>query len=140
VLPAAASVIICETTTTIIEWCRNEVAEANGKALADPRVSVVNEDGAAVIARSQAGLFDAIVLDLYWGPSKGYAHLERAYFGAPALELVHGALWRGGALGVWSEAPHGAFAARLAAARFAVTAHEVSGGGRTEVVYVGKYL
>lgn len=67
VLPAAASIAVCETTATIVDWCRYAVADANGDALADPRVSVMEEDGAAVIARSQAGLFDAILLDLYWG-------------------------------------------------------------------------
>lgn len=140
VLPAGASVVVCEPDATIVEWCRYAVADMNGNPLADPRVSVVEEHGGAVIARSQAGLFDAVLLDLYWGPSTRYAHLEHAYFGAAALELVHGALWRGGALGVWSEAPDAAFATRLAQSRFAVTVHEVGEVGRKNVVYVGQYL
>jgi spermidine synthase len=135
-LPPTATVTVCDTMR-LVEWCRSLLADYNGNALGDPRVQIDERPGATVIGQSQAGLFDAIVIDPFWGTSAG-THLERSYYGAAALELVHGALWRGGAVGVWSEKADPAFEACLAAARFDVEVHAVAAPSK-DVIYVGRY-
>jgi spermidine synthase len=137
-LPPTATVTVCEPTPSIVDWCRSPLAEYNGNALADARVHLSERDGATVIAQSQAGRYDAILLDPFYGTKEG-KHLDRLYYGDPALELVHGALWRGGAVGAWSGAPDPAFEKRLAASRFDVVVHPVDAEGSKEVIYIGRY-
>src|SRR3954447_23877078 len=69
VLPAGAEVAVAEIDRHIVEWCKGPLAAATNNALADPRVMLNIEDVAKLIERSQAGRFDAILLDLYEGPN-----------------------------------------------------------------------
>ncbi|HEX2685118.1 MAG TPA: hypothetical protein VHN14_00795, partial [Kofleriaceae bacterium] len=65
VLPATAEVVVAELTSAVGDWCRGPLAELTGAAVLDPRVQVVIDDVARVIAGTPRGHYDAILLDLY---------------------------------------------------------------------------
>jgi len=136
-LPAAARVTIAELNADVVTWCRGPLAAATNGALADPRVSVVVEDVARVIANAPAGAFDAIVLDLYEGPNVSRPQADDPFYGTAALARSRMALARGGVLAVWSEDPDPSFERRFAGAGFAVSTHRSGRGGRTHVIYLG---
>jgi spermidine synthase len=51
-LPAGARVTVAELTPVVRDWCRGPARTASGDALGDPRVRVVIEDVARIIARA----------------------------------------------------------------------------------------
>lgn len=134
--PADARFVVAELNPTVVEWCRGPLAELTGGAANDPRVTLVVDDVARVIARAPAA-HDAILLDLYEGPNAASQRKDDPFYGAAALARSHAALRPGGVLAVWSEDPDAPFAKRFAAAGFSVTTQRPSQGGRTHVVYLG---
>ena len=136
-LPADAEVVVAELNPIVVTWCRGPMARLTDGAVDDPRVTVVISDVAAVIrsaALKGAGRrFDAIILDLYEGPYKGWEHL----YGDAALEISRAALTANGVLAVWSEDPDAAFEKRLKVARFSVNRQRPGRGGR-HVVYIAR--
>ena len=137
VLPAAAEVVVAELTAAVDAWCRGPLAPLTGAAVLDPRVRVVIDDVAAVIAGAPRGRYDAILLDLYEGPHAATQVADDPFYGRAALGHSHAALAPGGTLAVWSEEPDLAFARRFTAAGFDVATHRL-GKPRTHVVYVGR--
>ncbi|HEY0476556.1 MAG TPA: hypothetical protein VGD37_03480 [Kofleriaceae bacterium] len=137
VLPAAAELVVAELTPVVEDWCRGPLAPLTGNALADPRVRVVIDDVARVIATARAGQLHAILLDLYEGPHAATQHAGDPFYGRAALARSHAALAAGGVLAVWSEEPDEAFARRLAAAGFEVATHRL-GVRRRHAVYLGR--
>jgi spermidine synthase len=137
-LPARAKVTVGEIQPEIVDWCRGPLAGLTGDALADPRVTVAMGDVARLIARSSAGSWDAILLDLYEGPHQATQASEDPFYGPTALERSRAALAQAGVLAVWSEDADPAFAARFAGAGFDVSVHRAGRGGRAHVVYVGR--
>ena len=136
-LPASAEVVVAELTPEVRDWCLGPLAPLTADALRDPRVRVVIDDVARVIASAPRGHYDAIVLDLYEGPHAATQAADDAFYGRAALERSRAALAPGGALAVWSEEPDEAFERRFAAAGFAVARHRL-GTSRTHIVYVGR--
>lgn len=136
-LPASAEVVVAELTPEVRDWCLGPLAPLAGDALRDPRVRVVIDDVARVIASAPRGHHDAIVLDLYEGPHAATQAADDAFYGRAALERSRVALAAGGALAVWSEEPDEAFEKRFAAAGFAVARHRL-GTSRTHIVYLGR--
>ncbi|MEN8258546.1 MAG: spermidine synthase [Thermodesulfobacteriota bacterium] len=139
-----ATVTVAELNPVVVDWCRGPLAALTGKAVADPRVTVEIADVATVIAQAarqggKAG-FDAIILDLYEGPSESsrtrgeYEHL----YGAAALALSSAALKPGGVFAVWSEDPDKAFEQRLSRAHFSFDQQRPGRGGRRHVVYIAR--
>jgi spermidine synthase len=137
VLPAAAEVVVAELTPAVEDWCRGPLAPLTGDALADPRVRVVIDDVARVIATAPAGQLHAILLDLYEGPHAATQRAGDPFYGRAALARSRAALAAGGVLAVWSEEPDEAFARRLAAAGFEVATHRL-GVRRRHAVYLGR--
>ena len=136
VLPAGAELTVAELTPEVEGWCRGPLAVLTDGAVGDPRVRVVIDDVARVIASAPRGHYDAIVLDLYEGPHAATQRADDAFYGRAALERSRAALAAGGVLAVWSEEPDEAFARRFAAGGFAVGVHRL-GATRTHVVYLG---
>src|SRR5512137_2950820 len=71
-LPADARVVVAELSPAIVEWCRGPLAGLTQCSVGDPRVHVETDDVAAVIiaaSRKGAERYDAIIIDLYVGPS-----------------------------------------------------------------------
>src|SRR4028118_2219673 len=56
VLPAGASVVVAELVPEIIAWARGPMAELTAGCLDDPRVTVVENDVAAVIVAARGAL------------------------------------------------------------------------------------
>jgi spermidine synthase len=117
VLPAGASVVVAELVPEIIAWARGPMAELTGGCLDDPRVTIVEEDVAAVIAAAR-DQYDAILLDVDNGPD-GLTRAENdRLYSAGGLAAAKEALVKGGILAVWSAADDPAFTRRLHAAGF----------------------
>lgn len=131
-----ARITVAELTPAVVEWCRGPLAELTGGAATDPRVELVVDDVARVIARGR-GRYDAILLDLYEGPNAATQRRDDPFYGPAALQRSHAALRPRGVLAVWSEDPDAAFARRFESAGFAVTTHRAGKGGRAHVVYAG---
>lgn len=140
-LPETARVVVAEINPAVIAWCRRPLAELSGKAVDDPRVFVVNEDVAAVIAKAAGPggkRYDAIIIDLYEGPHAGTDASNDPFYGSRALKKTAAALSSGGIFAVWGEASDAAFEKRLRAAGFTVAAQRPGRGGLRHVVYVAR--
>ena len=128
-----ARLIVAELVPAVVEWARGPMAEIFGGSLADPRVTVVEEDVAASIDCAD-GAYDAILLDVDNGPD-GLTRAENdRLYSAAGLARARAALRPGGVLAVWSSAPDQAFSRRLRKAGFEVEEAAVrargSRGGR----------
>ncbi len=137
VLPATAELVVAELTAAVADWCRGPLAPLTSAAVLDPRVAVVIDDVAAVIAGAPRGHYDAILLDLYEGPHAATQRADDPFYGRAALGNSHAALAPGGTLAVWSEEPDEAFARRFTAAGFDVATHRL-GKTRSHIVYLGR--
>lgn len=140
-LPPAAQVVVAELNTVVVKWCRGPLAVLTRGALDDPRVTVVIEDVAAMVAQAaQAGAqrFDAIIIDLYEGPHAATDAQDDPFYGSRALTTTRAALSPGGVFAVWGESPDKAFEKRLAAAGFSVNMQRPGRGGLRHVVYVAQ--
>jgi spermidine synthase len=133
VLPEAASVTVAELTSTVATWCKGPLAVLTNDAVSDPRVTIVIDDVARVIAR---GTYDAIIIDLYEGPNPATQAADDPFYGRTALARTHAALVKGGVFAVWSEDADDTFAKRFATAGFDVTTQRF-GASRRHFVYLG---
>src|SRR5512135_434405 len=94
-LPDPAQVVVSELNPAVVAWCRGPLAMLTNDAMRDPRVTIMIEDVAAVIARAaQSGgaPFDAILLDLYEGPGPSRNALHDPFYGSRALKTTAAAL------------------------------------------------
>ena len=141
-LPADAEIVVAELNPIIVKWCRGPIAHLTGRAVDDPRVTVVIDDVAAVIrcaaTKDTESCFDAIILDLYEGPRKGDQGRGKYLYGDRALALSSSALKAGGVFAVWSEDPEKTFEKRLRAANFSVSLQRAGRGGRSHAVYIAR--
>lgn len=142
--PKDAHVTVAELNPVVVEWCRGPLAELTASAATDPRVTIVVDDVARVIAAAAGRVdadpdaaYDAILLDLYEGPNAASQRRDDPFYGAAALAKQHAAVRPGGVLAVWSEDPDAPYVKRFAAAGFSVTTQRPNQGGRTHVVYLG---
>ncbi len=140
-LPAESEVVVAELNQNIVVWCRGPLSELTKDAIADPRVTVVIDDVAAVIAKAaqpREKQFDAIIIDLYEGPGASSDALLDPFYGSRALKMTATALNPSGIFAVWGESPDSAFEKRLAAAGFTVDRQRPGRGGLRHVVYVAQ--
>jgi spermidine synthase len=141
VLPATASVVVAELVPDIIAWARDPMAELTAGCLDDPRVTVVEDDVAAVIAAAR-GTYDAILLDVDNGPDGLTRAANDGLYSPSGLAAAKDALLRGGILAIWSAASDPAFTRRLGAAGFAVDTMQVrarsNGKGAQHVIWLAE--
>ena len=117
VLPVGALVTVAELVPDIIAWARGPMAELTAGCLDDSRVTVVEEDVAAVIVAAR-GEYDAVLLDVDNGPD-GLTRAENdRLYSVGGLRAAKTALVPGGILAIWSAADEPAFTRRLAANGF----------------------
>jgi spermidine synthase len=135
-LPGTARVTLAELNQRVVDWCRGPLSVLTDGAIADPRVKVVVDDVARVIARAPAESYDAIILDLYEGPHAATNRPRDPLYGATAVARMFAALAPGGMVAVWSEEADPPFEARLVAAGFQIQRIKV-GGGRCHVIHLG---
>jgi len=140
-LPVTARVVVAELNPAVVSWCRGPLAMLTNLAVDDPRVTVVIDDVAAVIARAAqpgAEKFDAVIIDLYEGPGASRDALLDPFYGSRALKTTSSALSPGGVFAVWGENSDAAFEKRLASAGFTVDRKRPGRGGLRHVVYLAQ--
>jgi spermidine synthase len=119
VLGAQARITVAELVPAVITWARGPMAELFGDSLNDPRVSIREGDVAEMI-RSQASVFDAVLLDVDNGPEALIRKANDALYDATGLNAIRHSLRPGGVLAVWSSGTNAAFTKRLRSADFEV--------------------
>ncbi len=111
--PAVTAVEVVEYEPAVIRWNRGPLASMHGDALADPRVTVREEDVADRLTAAAAGSFDAICLDTDNGPDWLVSPANARLYTDTGLGAAARALAPAGVLAIWSAAPAPALAARL---------------------------
>ena len=111
-LAGVGRVVVAEIGARVIEWNRRFFADANGRAVDDPRVEIVIDDLARVIDDHPAA-FDLMLLDVDNGPGWLAAPDNAALYTADGVRACLRALRPGGVLAVWSPQPNPAFEATL---------------------------
>jgi spermidine synthase len=140
-LPGSAQLVVAELNPVVVSWCRGPLAGLTKNVASDPRVTIVIDDVAKVIAQSahkEAQKFDAIIIDLYEGPGSATDVKNDPYYGNRALTTTAAALAPDGVLAVWGENIDTAFEKRLAAAGFSVEHLRPGKGGLLHVIYVAR--
>jgi spermidine synthase len=114
-----ARITVAELVPEIIDWARDPMHELAAGCLDDPRVDVVLDDVATLIAAG-TNRYDAILLDVDNGPD-GLSRVanDKIYMMA-GLARAKAALTPGGILAIWSAAPDAPFSRRLKDSGFVV--------------------
>jgi spermidine synthase len=135
-----ATVLVAELLAAVIAWNRDAALPLAADALADPRVSVVEQDVFDAI-RQGRGSYDGIVLDVDNGPDALSAEDNRRLYDLAGLQLVRAALRPAGRVAFWSAAPDAAFERLMARAGFAVEVRHCRSrehAGRRHTVFLGR--
>ncbi|MBN9242037.1 MAG: hypothetical protein J0I98_04520 [Mesorhizobium sp.] len=131
-LGAEATVVVAELVPAVVAWARGPMAAVFDGCLDDPRVRLREIDVGKLI-RSEASVYDAILLDVDNGP-EGIVHKGNdALYGHRGLAEACAALKPGGVLAVWSSAPDAGFTRRLAGTGFAVEEVKIRANGKRGV-------
>jgi spermidine synthase len=116
VLPPDGRVIVVEKLSAVIELAREDAAHLVAGALDDPRVELVQDDVADVIARENS--LAAVLLDVDNGPQWASFRTNARLYAESALTRARAALRPRGLYAVWSGYAADPFVARLRAAGF----------------------
>jgi predicted membrane-bound spermidine synthase len=111
-----AEVVVVEKLATVVELLRTDLAHLAPGLLDDPRVRLVQDDVADVIARERG--LDVILLDVDNGPGWASFRTNARLYAPDGLRVAREALRPGGALAVWSGYPADAFTGQLRKAGF----------------------
>jgi spermidine synthase len=118
-----ARVVVAELVDAVVEWNRTCLGVLNGRPVEDPRVDLKSGDIAEVISRF-SGRFDAILIDIDYGPDAMTASNHRLY-GSEGIQTCRRALVKNGCLAVWSAEPSKKFEQLLVRNGFHVRRYRV---------------
>jgi spermidine synthase len=138
-LPADATVVMTEILGAVIAWNRNPALPLAAEVMADPRVTVLQQDVGALIRQSR-GSFDAIILDVDNGPAALSTGANVRLYDPAGLRHARAALRPAGCLAVWSVAPDPAFERLMTQAGFRVELHRSRSlvrSGRWHTLFLG---
>lgn len=131
-----AEVLMVEKLTTVIGLVRGQLAHLSPGVLEDPRVRLVQEDVAHVIARERG--LDMILLDVDNGPNWASFKSNAGLYGPLGLQRARVSLRQGGAYVVWSGYPADGFLKHLRRAGFIAKALPLRERGKVRArAYVG---
>jgi spermidine synthase len=116
-----AIVHVAELFPEIVAWNRTHLHRLNGALLADPRVTVFEEDVRTVIHRAARAPYDAIVLDIDNGTAAMVSDDNNELYSLGGIKHIAAALKWEGRAAVWSASPDAPLASRLAKAGLQVT-------------------
>ena len=139
-LDVDASVVVAEILDAVIAWNRNPAFPLAADTLADPRVTVLQQDVAEAI-REGRGSFDAIILDVDNGPAALSTSGNLRLYDSAGLRNARTALRRAGSLALWSVAPDPAFERRMGQAGFRVEVQRCRShvsSGRWHTLFLGR--
>ena len=139
-LPGVTSVTVVEIGARVFDWNRRYFAEANGRAVDDPRVIARVADLADVLATSR-GEFDLMLLDVDNGPGWLAAPDNDRLYRSGGVAACRRALTPGGVLAVWSPCRNAEFLGTLrgtfpAAEELSTRALAAVAGETSDVLYV----
>jgi spermidine synthase len=117
-----ASVQVAELFPEIVAWNRTHLAGLNGGALADKRVTVLEEDVRPLIRRAARNPYDAIILDIDNGTTAMVKDENHQLYSTHGMQQIALALKPGGRAAIWSACPDVAIERRLTAAGLTVQA------------------
>lgn len=117
-----AVVHVAELFPELVQWNRTFLAKLNGRALADKRVAVFEEDVRAVIQRAARAPYDAIVLDIDNGTTAMVKNENHQLYSEWGMQQIALALKPGGRAAIWSACADAVIEKRLAKAGFKVQA------------------
>jgi spermidine synthase len=139
-LRADARVTVAELVPAILIWARGPMAHMSAACLADPRVTIREEDVRDTITSGTR--FDAILLDVDNGPDGLTQDANDRLYDLSGLHAARKALRPGGVLAVWSAAPSPQFTRRLERAGFTVeeikTRAHNNGKGPRHIIWLAK--
>ena len=127
---ADATVVMAEILSAVIAWNRNPAFPLAADWLADPRVTVVQQDVGDVIRQARRS-FDSIILDVDNGPAALSTGGNGRLYDYIGLHNARAALRPAGCLAVWSAAPDPAFERLMTQAGFAVEVQRCRSRGRS---------
>jgi len=135
-------ITVSELIPAVVRWNREQLGHLAGMPLADPRVSVEEEDVAETI-RKKKSAWDAILLDVDNGPDGLTRKTNDRLYGKSGLKTSFSALRPGGILAVWSSRADEAFIRRLKQYGFqtetvTVRARKSGKGGKHTIWLAGK--
>ncbi len=111
-LGANAEVVVAELVPAVVTWNRGPLGAHAGNPLQDAR-ALVRECDVALVLKTAAEAFDAILLDVDNGP-EGLTHKANDWlYSLAGLTAAFSALRAGGVLAVWSAGPDARFTERL---------------------------
>jgi spermidine synthase len=135
-----ASVVVAEILAAVIAWNRNPGFPLAADALADPRVTVLQQDVEEVL-RAERGGFDSIAMDVDNGPVALSAEGNHRLYRPAGLKLIRAALRPEGCVAFWSAAPDPAFEQLMIRAGFLVDVEGCrsrSNSGRRHTLFSGR--
>jgi len=119
-----ANVVVAEIFTAVIDWNRNPAYHLAADAMADPRVTIVQQDVASVIRQAGMGSgaegFDSIILDVDNGPTALSTDGNYRLYDDAGLRIAREALRPDGCIAFWSRNPDRPFQKRMIGAGFDV--------------------
>lgn len=132
-----AEVLVCERLQTVVDLVRGQLAHLSPGVLADPRVRLVQDDVAAVIARER--MLDMILLDVDNGPNWASFRKNDQLYSPQGLQKARLALRQGGAYVVWAGYRADAFLKHLRRAGFIASMVPLREHGKVRArAYVGR--
>ena len=135
-----ARVVMVEILDAVITWNRNPALPLAAAALADARVTVLQQDVVGVIGQAPSS-FDSIILDVDNGPAALSTGGNGRLYDSAGLRRARAALRPGGCLAIWSVAPDAAFAAQMTNAGFHVEVERSrsrGSSGRWHTLFLGR--
>lgn len=132
-----AEILIVEKLATVVNIVRGELAHLAPGVLDDPRVRLIQDDVASVIARERG--LDVILLDVDNGPDWASFQSNARLYGPRGLSAARNALRPGGAYAVWSGYAADAFVKHLRSAGFEASIVPLRERGKVRArAYVGR--
>lgn len=135
-----AEVVVAELVPEVVEWNADPRYDLSVKAMADPRVRVVNDDVSNVLRANPDG-FNAIMLDTDNGPEGMLMSENARLYARHGIGLTIAALRAGGSIVYWSVGDDPKFVRALRGSGLDVStinvrAHDTSGPMHTLYVAV----
>jgi spermidine synthase len=131
-----AAIDVVELVPAVVRWNRTHAAHLANHPLDDPRVTVIEDDVAAVIASAKAS-YDAIVLDVDNGPDELFDS-NRQLYRRNGLAAARRALVPGGGLAVWSSFESSTFETWLREVGFSVETVRIKARGARHVIWLAR--
>lgn len=135
-----ATVVMAEILAAVIAWNSNPAFHLAAEAMADARVTVLQQDVGETIRQARGG-FDSIILDVDNGPIALSTAGNGRLYDHTGLQMVRTALRPAGCVAFWSAAPDPGFEKRMIRAGLTVDVHGSrarANSGARHTIFLGR--